>query len=138
MRRYIYIGVGGFIGAISRYTVKNWQIPNNLDLIYLNTFIINITGCFVLAFFLRLAFDIWETDSDLRLGIATGFIGAFTTFSTLCRETGVLLLNGSIVSSLIYLMLSVAAGLTAVYLGNAGAKVVIDLKALGENDSKFS
>lgn len=129
MRRIIYIGIGGFLGAISRYLFKNWQVMNTSSQFYLNTVIINIVGCFILALFLRLAFDIWELDADFRLGIATGFIGAFTTFSTLCRETVDLLFNISITSSLIYLLLSAAVGLAAIFMGDAGAKGIINLRA---------
>lgn len=134
MRRIIYIGVGGFLGAISRYWIKNWSVLHISSQFYLNTVIINIVGCFLMALFLRLAFDIWELDPDLRLGIATGFIGAFTTFSTLCRETVTLFLSGAVIYSLLNLILSVTAGIAAIYLGEIVAKKIIILKEmLGEN-----
>ena len=136
MRRIVYIGIGGFLGAISRYGLKNWQVLHISSQFYLNTVIINIVGCFILALFLRLAFDIWELDSDFRLGIATGFIGAFTTFSTLCRETIGLLFSGAVMYSLLNLVFSVTAGITAVYLGDMCAKKIIILKEVLEDNSK--
>ena len=136
MRRIVYIGIGGFLGAISRYVLKNWQALHISSQFYLNTVIINIVGCFILALFLRLAFDIWELDSDFRLGIATGFIGAFTTFSTLCRETIGLLFSGAVMYSLLNLVFSVTAGITAVYLGDMCAKKIIILKEVLEDNSK--
>ncbi|HYE83976.1 MAG TPA: CrcB family protein [Clostridia bacterium] len=136
MRRYIYIGIGAFLGAIARYVLKNWQFLHVNSPLRPETIIINITGCFILAFFLGLAFDIWELDPDLRLGTATGFIGAFTTFSTLCRDSADLLLSGYIFLSAVNLLLSVAAGLTAVYLGDISAKKIIALKEQLEDSSK--
>jgi len=138
VRRYIYIGFGGSLGAVLRYVLKNWQILHFSSKFYLNTIMINIIGCFVLAFFLRLAFDIWEVDSDFRLGISTGFIGAFTTFSTLCREVSGLLLSGDVIFSLLYLLFSIGAGLCAVYSGDILAKRIIIVKESLENSSKIS
>jgi CrcB protein len=114
--------------------IKNWPVLHISSQFYLNTVIINIVGCFILSLFLRLAFDIWELDSDLRLGIATGFIGAFTTFSTLCRETVALLLSGAALYSLMNLIISVTAGITAIYLGDICAKKIMILKELLEDN----
>ncbi len=125
MRRYILIGTGGFGGAILRFLMKRMEGLHIFNQLHLNTMIINMTGCFVLAVFLRLVLDKWEIDTDWRLGIATGFLGAFTTFSTLCRETVSLMLAGRLYIALLYMLLSVAIGLIAVILGDmAGKKVV--------------
>jgi CrcB protein len=136
MRRYIYIGIGGFMGAISRYALKNLHIFPFSNQFYLNTFIINVLGCFILTFFFRLALDFWAIDTDLRLGISTGFVGAFTTFSTLCRETVGLLLAGDVLLSFMNLMLSVMIGLAAIYIGDLSAKTFIRVKVLFEDALK--
>ena len=128
MRRYCFIGIGGFLGAVLRYTIKNIELFNFGGTFHYNILFINIAGCFILAFFLRLAVDIWDLDSDLRIGIATGFIGAFTTFSTFCKEYSSLLLGGNIAQSSLYLFLSVGMGIFAVYLGDAAAKKSIGIK----------
>ncbi|MHB1391826.1 MAG: fluoride efflux transporter FluC [Clostridia bacterium] len=135
MRKYTYIGIGGFLGAVSRYALKNWQVLNVSNLYHLNIVIINIIGCFILTYFLRLAIDVWEVDTDIRLGISAGFIGAFTTFSTLCRDTVDLLLSGDILFSIISTFLSVIAGLAAIYLGDMGAKKLIKVMELFESNS---
>jgi fluoride ion exporter CrcB/FEX len=62
----------------------------------------NVLGAFALAFILTIAFEIWTFDSDIRLGVTTGFLGAFTTFSTLCKETVGLMQNGDIFPQFIY------------------------------------
>lgn len=128
MRRYLYIGIGGFLGAILRYFFKNLQVIQLSSKFHFNTLVINIIGCFLIAFILRLALDIWDMDPELRLGISAGFVGAFTTFSTLCKEYTVILFGGDVLFSLIYLLLSVSLGLFSVYLGNATAKIIIIAK----------
>ena len=87
MRKYIFIAIGGMLGAILRYFIKNIHIYNYKEAIPINTLLINVSGSFLLALILTIAFEIFEFDADLRLGIATGFLGAYTTFSTLCKET---------------------------------------------------
>ncbi len=134
MRRYTYIGFGGFLGAVSRYALKNWQILNISNNLHLNILIINIIGCFILTYFLRLAIDVWAVDPDIRLGISAGFIGAFTTFSTFCRDTVGLLFSGNILFSIINTVLSVIAGLAAIYLGDMCAKKLIKVMELSENN----
>jgi len=124
MKRYIFIGTGGFLGAILRYVIKNMHIHNYIKGIPLNTLIINITGSFVLAFILTAVLKIRRFDEDIKLGIATGFLGAFTTFSTMCKETVVLINQGSDYLAFTYILLSILAGLAMVYCGAALAQEV--------------
>lgn len=117
MRKYIYIGIGGFLGAILRFLTKNIPIYSYHENVPLNTLFINVTGCFILALVLTVAFEIWKFDAEIRLGIGTGFLGAYTTFSTLCRETSELLFKGYYFSAVSYITISVLLGLAAVYFG---------------------
>ncbi|MFL0266700.1 fluoride efflux transporter CrcB [Candidatus Clostridium radicumherbarum] len=124
MRKYIFIGLGGILGAILRYYIKNIQLYHYNGAFPLNTFIINITGSFLLAFILTAALLIKGFDSDIKLGIGTGFIGAYTTFSTMCKETALLITSGYFVSAACYILLSIILGLGAAYLGTAVARIV--------------
>lgn len=125
MKKYICIGVGGFIGAILRVLIERIHIYNYKENIPLNTLLINITGSFLLALILTVAFDVWEIDADIRLGIATGFLGAFTTFSTMCKETVNLIGSGEYFSAVSYITISTVLGLSAVYFGIVVAREVI-------------
>jgi CrcB protein len=87
--------IGGALGAMLRLAVKNISIGQYQGSFPLNTLIINISGSFVLAFFLTMTLEFFEFDADVRLGISTGFLGAYTTFSTLCRESVLLLAGGN-------------------------------------------
>ncbi len=122
MRKYIFIGAGGILGAILRYLIKGINIYPYHGNLPLNTFIINITGSFILALILTIAYEIYQFDTCLRLGIATGFLGAFTTFSTLCKETVNLIIQGDYFSAVVYVSTSTIIGLAAVYLGIALAR----------------
>nr|HQH63789.1 CrcB family protein [Clostridiales bacterium] len=84
--------------------------------------LLNIAGAFVLAFILTVSFEFRELDADIRLGISTGMIGAFTTFSALCKETVRLMNGGRYFYAAFYILLSAALGLGAVWLGTAAAR----------------
>lgn len=86
-----WISLGAIIGANLRYFV------NRLSLRYLSadipfgTFIVNITGSFILGFFLASTLERIEIDPKWRSFVAVGFCGAYTTFSSFSYETYVLL-----------------------------------------------
>jgi len=125
MRKYIFIGVGGMTGALLRFLMKKIPIPFPIEWFPVNTLIINLIGCFALGFILTLALDILDFDPDIRLGIATGFIGAYTTFSTVCKEIVNLIFAGHYFSAFLYLILSCGLGFLCVYLGTMLARKFI-------------
>lgn len=129
MRKYVFIGLGGFLGAVLRYLIEGVQICGYHENVPLNTLIINVGGAFILALILTVAFEIWEFSPDVRIGISIGFLGAFTTFSTFCKETVGLIHAGDYFSAISYVTVSVMLGLGAAYLGTIlarelGAKIV--------------
>lgn len=125
MRKYIFISFGGFFGAILRFWIKSIAIQNYKELIPLNTLFINVTGSFILALITTTAIEVFKMDTDIRLGICTGFLGAYTTFSTLCKEASQLIDKGYYFSSLSYITNSVVLGLVSAYLGVIIAREVI-------------
>lgn len=115
--KYFYIGIGGALGAVLRFLVKGIEISSYKENIPLNTLLINISGSLLLALFLTIAFEIWELDANLRMGISTGFFGSFTTFSSLCKETVALFHEGYYFSAISYMTISIFLGLAFAYLG---------------------
>lgn len=134
MRKYMLIAIGGAFGAILRFIIKGIQIYNYKENIPLNTLIINVLGSFLLAIILTIALEIWEFDIDIRLGIGTGFLGAFTTFSTLCKETVILMQKGFYFSALHYVMTSVMMGIVFAYFGIVLAREIISKIVKKEDD----
>ncbi len=125
MRKYVFIGCGGFTGAILRYLGEKAEIRHYFQDFPLNTLIINLSGAFLLALILTAAYEILKMDEDIRLGIATGFLGAFTTFSTLCKETIGLMRGGDYFLAIIYVTASAVLGLGAVCLGITASRKVL-------------
>lgn len=134
MRKTIYIGCGAFLGAVLRYLVKGVQITGYHGNIPLNTLFVNVVGAFVMALILTTAFEVWTFDADLRLGVTTGFLGAFTTFSTFCKETVSLLYGGDVFFAVLYMIISIVLGLAAAYFGVVAAREIIQ-KVSGEKES---
>jgi CrcB protein len=124
MRKYVFIVILGALGAIARYAIKSVDLSSLMAGFPLNTMIINIVGSFAFALIMALALETGRLSTDLRLGLTTGFLGAFTTFSTLCKETAGLLSAGQYMPALLYVGLSVLLGLSAAY---AATKVISTL-----------
>ncbi len=132
MKKYIYIAVGGMLGAMSRFGIENiqlWDLQNNFPV---QTLLVNITGSFFLLMFLTTAFEVLAFDANIRLGISTGFLGAYTTFSTLCKETVSFIFTGEYLLAFLYILSSAILGLTAAYMGVIAARKIIG-KFTGEN-----
>jgi len=123
--------MGGILGAILRFLIKNIHMYKGI--FPFNTLIINIIGSFILALILTLAFEVMDFDSDIRLGIATGFLGAFTTFSTMIKETVVLINSGYYYSAILNLTVSTLLGLVVAYLGIVIAREVISKMVSRQN-----
>lgn len=136
MRKYLFIGLGGAVGAILRCAIKNIHLSNYKEVIPINTLIINLTGSFILALILTTAFEVWEFDADIRLGIATGLIGAYTTFSTMCKETVGLMKQGMYYSAISYIGFSVIFGLFFAYFGVIVAREVLPKFINNKNEDK--
>jgi len=112
------------LGAVSRYAVS-LAIPTHADRFPWGTFLINISGSAVLGFILILLIEQFPRGRLARPVIGTGFIGAYTTFSTFMVETLLLIRDGHPAIAVAYLAASVAAGLAAVWIGMSGARIVL-------------
>ena len=117
-RRITAVFCGGFLGAIARYLLslliqgylgKNWPY----DILF-----INLTGALILAFVTTLADAALYIGPTRRLFINVGFLGAYTTFSSLALGDVLLFTKGSILAALLYLVLSFAGGFIVVLLGD--------------------
>lgn len=122
MRNYVWIGCGSVAGAILRYLLENARLSWYHGSIPLNTLLINLSGAFLMGFLMTALLEVLTVSPALRLALTTGLLGAYTTFSTMCKESSVLLLRGDLLSGLCYPALSVLLGLGAVLLGTAAAR----------------
>ncbi|MEG4943865.1 fluoride efflux transporter CrcB [Microcoleus sp. F4-D5] len=114
----IAISLGAVAGALSRYYITLWFASRFGTAFPYGTFFINITGCLAMGFFITLAFERVPTmPSEVRLMVATGFLGAYTTFSTYGLETNVLWRDRSYSIAAVYWGGSAILGVIAVQLG---------------------
>lgn len=124
MQKIIVIALGGALGALSRYSLGLWISSKWSQGFPLGTFIINITGAFLLGFLNTLFLDKLTISPLWRIGIGIGFLGAYTTFSTFGFETITLLEGGSILTAGLYTLLTVIIGFTGVALGVGLARLM--------------
>jgi CrcB protein len=83
----VWVALGGFIGANARFILTNLCARGFGVTFPYGTFIINVSGSFILGLFLALAAHAIGADSFYRSLIAVGFCGGYTTFSTYTYET---------------------------------------------------
>ena len=110
------IALGGALGAPARYEVAQ-LIHVAPDSFPWATLVTNLSGAFVLGLFLTVVVRRMPTSRHLRPFFAVGFLGAFTTFSTLAVETVTLVKDGDAGVGIAYLLVTVGVGLLAAYLG---------------------
>ena len=123
------VALGSALGGLSRWGVTVGSARLFGTTFPWGTFIINLLGSFFLGWFMTILSEripangwVWLKPDDLRLMVAVGFTGAFTTFSTFEFESHGLFRDGSTLAGLVYLIGSVSLGLIAVYLGIALAR----------------
>lgn len=115
MRNILYIFLGGGFGSIMRYFISTYtQKLWNFNAFPFGTFVVNITGCFLIgmltAYFLKV-------DSSLKFLLITGLCGGYTTFSTFSEENFSLWQSGNYAILILYALLSLLIGLLMVFLG---------------------
>ena len=111
----LLVMIGGFFGAISRFALGEWiQTSNGFPL---GTLFINLIGCFFLGWFLTFIRQKKKFRPEFTLLIGTGFVGSFTTFSTLSVETVELFEDGRFLIGVLYIFVSIAGGLLMSRLG---------------------
>ncbi len=124
MHKYLLVGMGGFAGAVSRYWVGLF-VTQRLGLRFpYGTFLINVSGCFLIGFFMYLLAERGVLDAHWLFIIVIGFIGAYTTFSTFEYETMRVLQDGEFGVGLLYLGSSILVGFAMVWLGARAARLL--------------
>jgi CrcB protein len=110
------IAIGGALGAPARYEIAQLiHVPK--DGFPWATFWTNISGAFVLGFFLTLVVERFPPSRYPRPFFAVGFLGAYTTFSTMAVETVTLIKDDHALLGIVYLCASIATGLIVAYAG---------------------
>ena len=117
MRTAVAIAVAGAVGALARYGLEGVVSRRTAGAFPWGTFVVNVSGAFVLGFVFTLMTEQFSVAAWIRGAITIGFLGAYTTFSTLSFETYRLFEDGAAGIAVANALGSIAAGLGAVYLG---------------------
>src|SRR5256885_17183960 len=115
--QYFSVAGAGALGAAFRLFIGSLCGAMFGSSFPVGTFVINISGSLFLGWFLAFAQYRVEISDNLRLAIAVGFVGAYTTFSTFMAESNSLLQIGANVKAIAYLIGSLVLGLIAVRFG---------------------
>jgi CrcB protein len=122
--RATLVALGGLVGCVARYWLAG-AVQNLTDHGFPSgTLAVNIVGSFVIGLVMTLSLERGLVNDDLRLLLATGFCGGFTTMSTFSYETVALLRDGEQLLALGNISATFAACLGAVWLGSIGARLL--------------
>jgi CrcB protein len=118
VRTVIAVGIGGFVGAIARYGLDGLISQNSGSSFPWGTLVINVSGSLVLGVLFALLIEGRVIVAPwIRTATTVGFVGAYTTFSTLALETFRLLEDGSLTLAAANAVGSLAIGIVALYVG---------------------
>lgn len=124
MQKYFFIALGGSLGAIARYWVGS-AVASRLGTRFpYGTFAINLSACLILGFSLVYLGKRAELNPAWRYLIPTGFIGAYSTFSTYEWETLSSIRSGAFSLAAFYSIGSLILGLVAAWAGAALAEAI--------------
>lgn len=115
---------GGAVGALARYALS-LAMPTRTGLFPWGTFVVNVSGSAVLGFLLVLLVDRFGGGRVVRRVLGTGFIGAYTTFSTFVGEAVLLVRAGRPGTAAAYVVASTLAGLGCAWVGMAAARLLV-------------
>jgi fluoride exporter len=124
MWAYVTIAIGGVLGCWARYTMTT-SVQGLLGRAFpYATLSINVVACLLIGFIFTVTMERIIVAPTIRLGILTGFIGGFSTFSTFAMETYLLAEQGAWGRSALYVFLSLLLGLAATFVGVLAARAI--------------
>src|SRR6478672_13742173 len=115
MRAILFVGIGGGLGSILRYSISLF-VGKHIPIVFpLGTLLVNISGGFLIGVFYSVFARHSNFNPDWRLFLITGICGGYTTFSTFSYDGFILLKEGSTFSFMLYVLGSVVLGLLATF-----------------------
>ena len=117
IKNILLVGLGGAAGSILRFLCQKWITSITSLSFPLGTFLINITGCFLIGLFFSYGTKHEYFSYNMQLLLMTGLCGGFTTFSAFTLESMGLIKEDKTGLFLLYIGGSVILGLLATWLG---------------------
>lgn len=122
VRSILLVGFGGFIGSAARYMISRYFQENIASVFPWSTFTVNIIGSLIIGIIFGLSEKGDLLNPEIRLFLAVGICGGFTTFSTFSNDAFILMRNQEWIRFVLYSSLSFFLGLIAVYGGRVLTK----------------
>ncbi|HEY0702405.1 MAG TPA: fluoride efflux transporter CrcB [Candidatus Acidoferrales bacterium] len=122
--KYLMVALGGALGSVLRFAVGSYAADRIGTRFPYGTFAVNITGSFLIGLIVTLITERANVNPNWRYLIPIGFIGGYTTFSAFEYETFRSMQDGKFLIASLNVVLSVALGLLAVWLGVAAARTI--------------
>ena len=119
MAEALFVGLGGFVGAISRYLISMQTSKLFTGKIPVGTLCVNILGGLLIGLILELNSRTNVVSPQMKLFLTTGLMGGLTTFSTFSYETVGLFSDGSYTSAVVNIALNVVLSLIGVIIGKS-------------------
>jgi CrcB protein len=117
MLRWLILMLGGALGTLTRYGLSSWVSAQFGTGFPYGTLAVNLLGCWLIGLLAGLPSGTASLAPTLRLFLVIGFLGGLTTFSAYALESFLLLRQGALLSGLLNLLGSMAAGLLALLIG---------------------
>lgn len=118
IKEIVAIAVGGALGSVLRFLLSRWiQGRTQTGFFPWGILTVNLIGCLTIGVLFGLAAGRLTTDPILRVGIFLGLLGGFTTFSSFTLDTVTLFSSGAFGSAIVYILVSVVAGILATWAG---------------------
>lgn len=128
MPDWLAVGIGGFVGAISRFQItlalSGWSTQRFGRVYPFGTFAVNIVGCLLIGILMALAVDKKLPDFWQKI-LVTGCLGSLTTFSTFSYETVGLIRDDRPGLAALYVVANLVVGLVAVVIGMGIARAIV-------------
>jgi fluoride exporter len=118
MAQTLLVMLGGGIGAALRFAVNTYVTRLYGGLFPMGTFLINVTGSFLIGILMTIFVSRPDIHSNWRLFCVTGILGGYTTFSSFEWETFATMRSGAMLVALSNVTLSVLLGFVGVWLGS--------------------
>ncbi len=127
MQKVLIIGLGGFAGAVLRYSLNGFvqNITQNSSFPY-STLVINLLGCVLMGALSELVESFGFFSAEIRSFLFIGLLGAFTTFSTFGNESVNLLREGNHLLSFLNVGLHIFLGFGAIGLGRLIVGLILE------------